>query len=127
MLPDLVIQQVQIEEDRKRVVVDVEKQRKSLERKIDRLKELYINELIDMEEYKADKSRLLDELGALEDVQTPSETSANALLELVGMNIEEIYQTLSKAEKRTFWRSLIKTIWFDHERVFSFDFMPDAK
>lgn len=127
MLPELVIQQVEIEEDRKQVSVDVERQRKSLERKIDRLKELYINELIDMEEYRTDKTRLLAELDALEDAQTPSETPANALLELVGMNVEEIYQTFSKAEKRTFWRSLIDTIWFDHERVFSFVFVDSAK
>lgn len=127
MLPELVIQQVEIEEDRKQVSVDVEKQRKTLERKIDRLKELYINDLIDLEEYKADKTRLLAELDALEDVQTPSETPANALLELVGMNVEEIYQTFSRAEKRTFWRSLIDTIWFDHDRSFSFDFVGSAK
>ena len=127
MLPDLVVKQVEIEEDRKRISVDVEKQRKTIERKIDRLKDLYINELIDLEEYRADKERLLADLDALEDVQSPSESSENALLGLVGMNVAEIYQTFDKSEKRLFWRSLIKTIYFDMERNFYFDFLGSTK
>lgn len=127
MLPDLVVKQVEIEEDRKRVSVDVDKQKKAIERKIDRLKDLYINELIGLEEYKTDKERLLADLDALEDVQSPSESSENALLGLVGMNVAEIYQTFDKSEKRLFWRSLIQTIWFDMDRNFFFDFLGSAK
>ena len=48
---------------------------------------------------------------------TPSEPP-QAILALQGLNISEIYEMLTKEEKRRFWRGIIKEIRSDKERNF---------
>ena len=47
----------------------------------------------------------------------PSEPP-QAILALQGLNLSEIYETLTKEEKRRFWRGIIREIRFDKERNF---------
>lgn len=121
-LPDLIIQHIEVTEAERKPVIDLENQKKSLKRKIDRLKDLYVNDLIDMDEYKADKERLLAELESIPDAPEPPQKPTEVLTSLVGMNIGEIYQTFDIAEKRLFWRSVLERIRFDQNRNFFFDF-----
>lgn len=84
----------------------------ALEKKIGKLKELFLSDLISLEEYKADKESYLVEIEALkaEEVEPPKDVSAIKVL--LDSGIESFYKGSSPAEKRLFWRSIIKEIVF---------------
>lgn len=91
-----------------------------LYRKIDRLKDLYVDDLIDMETYKADLGRYRAEIAALE---VPAERGTAAIEALLEMNVYEIYQTLDKAQKRRLWQSVIKSIVPQPDRSFFVEYL----
>jgi hypothetical protein len=78
-----------------------------------------VNDEISLEEYRVDKATLLKQIGELAPVK-PSEPP-QAVLQLQGLNISEIYETLTKSERRAFWRGIIKEIRFDKNRNFFID------
>ena len=121
MLPELIIEQVEMHKKKTAPAVSYERQKAALEKKIERLKVLFVNEEISLEEYRNDKAILLMQINALTPV-APSEPP-QAILELQGMDVKAIYKTLTREERRTFWRGIIKDIRFDHDRHFYFDFL----
>ena len=116
MLPKLIIEQVEINEKKQQPVISYEKQKAALEKKIERLKVLFVNDEISLEEYRVDKATLMKQIEELAPVE-PSEPP-QAILALQGLNISEIYEMLTKEEKRRFWRGIIREIRFDKERNF---------
>ena len=84
----------------------------ALTRKRDRLKELYINELITIDEYRQDRDRFTQEIEALQ-AEQPAERDLSGLKALLEMDIESIYKTLETPEKRRFWRGFIDHIVFN--------------
>lgn len=121
--PALVINQIEVLEAKQKPIRSAQAERERIERKIDRLKDLYVNDLIDLEEYKTDKERLLADLASIPTEQQADETALDALRSLVGLNLEEIYTGMTRAEKRLFWRSVVKEIRFDKDRNFFVDFV----
>ena len=121
MLPDLIVEQVEMHKKRSAPVVSYERQKASLEKKIERLKVLFVNDEISLEEYRVDKATLMKQIAELAPVK-PLEPP-QAVLQLQGMDVKAIYETLTKEERRTFWRGIIKDIRFDHDRHFYFDFL----
>lgn len=88
----------------------------SLKRKLSKLKELYVNELIDIEEYKKDYEIYA---AALQQISAPAqETPPNfeAVRKLLASDFKTIYGTLTREEKRTLWRSVINEITVDNNR-----------
>lgn len=79
----------------------------TLYRKMDRLKDLYVNELIDLETYKRDLEAYRTEISELE---RPQETNTKQIEELLKLNVYDIYWTLPKEAKRRLWRSVVKSI-----------------
>lgn len=93
--------------------VDYTAKRNKLERKIARLKDLYINELITLEEYKADLSKFNAELDKIPtDAIT---TDISAIQSLLSMDIEHLYYELTCEERQVLIRSVIKQINIDAE------------
>lgn len=90
-------------------VVDNRQKRAAILKKIDRLKELYVNDEITMDEYKTDKARYMDQIASLPDTAAP-EKDLTALRDFLNMDITAIYETMSAEEKRYLWRSVIKEI-----------------
>lgn len=91
--------------------VDYKSQRVKIEKKIKRLKDLYINELITLEEYKADLSRFNADL---DKIPTDTiKTDLGAIETLLGMDIESLYYQLTHAERQVLIRSVIKQINVD--------------
>lgn len=93
---------------------DVKKQREVIEKKIGRLKELYINELISLDEYKADKERYEKDLSSLDIPSEPLKSPLDSFEPIEGINL---YHELEKPEKRLFWRLIIKEIQFGKDRT----------
>lgn len=106
------VQRVDIEVKKKKPR-DNSAQIAAVTRKIERLKELYLNELITLDEYKQDKDALTDKLESLRAQSTPDFAPIRALK---GVNITEVYKSLTTQEKRRFWRSIVSRINFNAER-----------
>lgn len=101
--------------------VDYTTKRNKLERKIARLKDLYINELITMDEYKADISKFNDELNKI-----PTDTvkvDLKAIEMLLNMDIDSLYYELTCEERQVLIRSVIKSITIDAENKMSLEFI----
>lgn len=77
--------------------------------KLDRPKELYLNGLISIDEYKADKERFEAQLTQL-DQPEQGQTDLEALKQMLGTTFKSFYATMTPDEKQFLWRSIIKTI-----------------
>ena len=87
--------------------VDNSQKINSIYRKMDRLKDLYVNELIDLKEYKDDLERYRKEISELE---KPQEVNTDQIEKVLKLNVYEIYHTLNREQKRRLWSSVIKSI-----------------
>lgn len=96
-------------------------QKANLEKKIEKLKTLYLNDLITLDEYKADRARYLEEIDKLSEEPAPKDLSG--IRELLEMDFEEIYPTLSVEERRELWRSIIKEIRVDRDKQYEIIFL----
>lgn len=103
-------------------VVDNRQKRAAILKKIDRLKELYVNDEITMDEYKTDKARYMYQITALPDTAAP-EKDLTALREFLNMDITAIYETMTAEEKRYLWRSVIKEIRVNAAREYEIIFL----
>lgn len=82
----------------------------ALEKKIARLKELFLEELITIDEYKADKEKFRNEITALASATPPAPPDLGNLKKILNSNIEGIYWEMSLEDRRLFWRSFVKEI-----------------
>lgn len=101
-----------------------EKQIASLEKKLKRLKDLYINELITLDEYKHDVSDYTARISDLR--QKANKTKASdktALKQLVGMHLDQWYWTLTEDERRQLWRGVISKIWYGSDKQIRVEFL----
>ena len=91
--------------------------RAAIRRKLSRLKELYVNEMIDLEEYRRDyelyTTQLAERTAPSAEEERPNFETIEAILET---GFRKIYDGLEREEKRTLWRSVIKEIHVDKER-----------
>ena len=80
----------------------------AIKHKLQKLKELYVNDLIDIEEYKKDYQiyqAALNQLPEPVEEKPPDFSKIEAMLQ---NDFKQIYDTLTREEKRTLWRSAIK-------------------
>jgi len=87
--------------------------RAALQRKIDRLKDLYVNDLITMDQYRADWEKYSSQLQEAQEAEPPQKPDFNGLHQLLSNTISSLYPTFSSVERRDFWRSFIQAIKLD--------------
>ena len=101
----------------KRKATNFEKKIANTEKKISRLKELYLNELITLDDYKHDLAAYKADIdGFKAEARKYRGTDKKALYDLVGQNLADWYWTLSEDERRVIWRSVIDQIYFDNDK-----------
>lgn len=88
----------------------------SLEKRKTRIKELFVNGLIELDEYKTDREDIDAQIASLSAVKAPSGDDMSALKELLTTDFETLYGTFTPEEKRYFWRGIIKEIRFGKDR-----------
>lgn len=76
-----------------------------IRKKMDKLKDLYLNDLIDRETYAADYTDLKSQLEAIQNQKPPAEID---LSQFTG--IREMYDQLDAVHRKAFWARLIKNI-----------------
>lgn len=89
----------------------------SLKRKLSKLKELYLNELIDLEDYKKDYTMYTSALSELTNIKEDNEVAPNfaAVHRILENDFHSLYTSMDRAEKRSFWQSIIKEAVIDTE------------
>lgn len=93
-----------------------------LKAKITRLKDLYLNDLITMDEYKADKSSMEAQISDLEEKQESIVCpDFSALQQVLSDGWRQLYSELSAEDKREFWRIIIKEIRWYPDRHIEYD------
>ncbi len=98
----------------------------ALRAKRGKLKELYINDLITLEEYKADAGTYDKKISALEAESNQTRVPDLSMLEkLLHRDWQTLYETMDKTSKRDFWRTTIKEIRVYIDRHIEYDFNVD--
>lgn len=92
------------------------KDKAALKNKLTKLKELYVNDLIDIDEYKKDYEIYTAALNQMPDERQEECPDFGAVEKLLTSDFKEIYDKLTREEKRTLWRSVIKEIRIDNNQ-----------
>lgn len=103
-------------------VVSAAAKRKKLEGKLEKLKTLFINDIISIEELKIERDKIMSELKSLE---SPVEKvkDLTAVKNFLSLDFEHIYDSFSINERCQFWRSIIQEIRFDSKKDFEIIFL----
>ena len=97
----------------KRIAASVDKA--TLRRKLGKLKELYVNDLIDLEEYRKDYEIYTAALNKVSDTPVDPPPDLSSARRLLDKDFKSIYNTLTREEKRTLWRSVVSEITVDSD------------
>ena len=103
--------------------IDTAKQIAAIDRKIEKLKDLYLNDLISMDEYKVDKERLMADRNAIKAMQPDPPKDYSKAMELIGSDLDVRYWEMDAESRRRFWRSVIKKITFGKDRKITVEFL----
>ena len=105
-------------------VVDNSDKIKSLTKKIDKLKDLYLDDLIDKDTYKKDYTKYAKELEQLQIAKTdvPKKDFSN-LESLINSDFRNIYNKLNTTNKRKFWLSIIDKIYVESSEIKEITFL----
>lgn len=93
-----------------------------LKKKVSKLKDLYLNDLITLEEYKADQAAIVDRINFLEESDKPKQAPDFGKIERVlSSGWKDTYFDIPKEGKREFWRTILKEIRIYPDRHIEFD------
>lgn len=103
---------------------DFSAERSALKKKLSRLKDLYVNDIIDLELYKKDYDGLNAQLDMLatDEAVAPAKPNTKRLLELFVPGWQDIYSGLPRGEKQNFWRMSLDKIYVHPTRQITFSF-----
>lgn len=94
-----------------------------IKRKLERLKTLYMEELISLEDYRVDYAELTKQLEKQVAEAPKDKTISGDLAAVLDMDIEKSYPTLSPEEKRKLWVSVISGIVAHDKDTFEIFFL----
>lgn len=97
--------------------VDASKQIAALDRRLDRLKELYLAEMISLDEYKRDRAEIDDQRAALLTAADPPKKDLSSLRDFLAIkDLHTLIRDLSPEDRRYLWRGVVKEIRFFDDR-----------
>lgn len=94
-------------------VRDFQEERAKLKKKLSRLKDLYVDDIIDLELYRKDYQKLnaqLEELAVEESMQPPKPPSTDRLRAMFSTGWEQLYEQLGRKDRQAFWRLALDRI-----------------
>ena len=104
--------------------VDNSKRIEAQKKRLSKLKELYLNDLLTIDEYKSDIEGILQKISDLEAEEAEEKTvDTSALEELLASGFEGIYALMNGEEKRSMWRSIVKEIQFNSKKEIKIVFL----
>lgn len=81
-----------------------------IRRKIEKLYDLFMDDLIDKDAYRKKYDDLQKQLADVSHETTPAARDLSDLKELLSQDWETIYQTFTPQEKNTFWKSFVQSV-----------------
>ena len=90
--------------------------RAAIQRKLNRLKDLYVDDLITMEQYREDFTRYNLMLQQEPD-EPPPPPDFEGLRELLTGDFQKIYPTLDRIQRQNLWRNIVQEIRIDGENT----------
>lgn len=94
----------------------------TLRGKLSKLKDLYLNDLITLDEYKSDQASMAARIEGLIEQDRPKRPPDFAKIEAaLSVGWKEMYQGISKEKKREFWQAVLKEIRLYPDRHIEFD------
>lgn len=106
----------------KRARSDHRKEIATIRGKLSKLKDLYLNDLITLEEYKNDQRNLTEQLESFVQQDTPvKEPNFSGIESILSFGWKDIYAEVSREKKREFWRAVLKEIRIYPDRHIEFD------
>lgn len=103
--------------------IQTDSKRKAIEKKIQKLKDLYLNDLITIDEYKVDREKLLLQLEKINSEDSQPVKDLSPLRDFLNTDFESIYNSFTIPEKRELWRSIIKEIRVNHDKEIQLIFL----
>jgi hypothetical protein len=104
-----------------------QEERTKLKKRLSRLKDLYVDAIIDLELYRKDYEALTAQLDALtiEEHSVPAAVpTADRLLSIFYQGWQSAYQELGRTDKQAFWRSALDKILVHPTRQITILFRP---
>ena len=96
----------------------------SIKRKLSKLKELYLNDLISLEEYKRDHEKYNNLLNATDEPKKKTNENLSDYLDFIhGKDWVVMYNSFSNEDKRIFWRGFIDRILVDDKKNITVKFL----
>lgn len=100
---------------------NVKNQIASIKKKLSKLKDLYLNDLITLEEYKIDQETMNAQIEELEKtISAPKTDNLEKIEEVLTEDWKEAYENISRDSKRNAWRIIIKQIKINPDRSISY-------
>lgn len=97
---------------------DNSKQIQDIEKKIIKLKDLYLDDLISKDVYKKDYNNLTNKLTQLKsDNVISKQKDFSKLQKFINQDIDKIYNSLTIEEKRTLWINIIDKIYIENNTI----------
>lgn len=96
-----------------------------LKRKLSKLKDLYLNDLISLDDYRADYVPISERISLLQQTHKPSKKHVpiENLERLLNKDWKESYEQMPRAEQRAFWRMVLSEIHVYSDRHIDYDFL----
>ena len=111
-------------EENKQDTKEAEEKAKSLRKKLSKLSDLYLDDLISKDEYAKRYADLTEQLSNIEaSLCRQPEKSAQELSEAFFTGWQDIYKDLSRENKKAFWKLKLKEIRLYKDRRIDFDFL----
>jgi len=103
---------------------DHQKEIDKLNKRLKKIKELYIEDLLPKEEYKEEYESIHKQLEELKPirVQIPQKKDFKSLKALMDSDFDSMYETLDQEEKREFWSSTIEKFYVLNGEITGIEF-----
>lgn len=84
--------------------------------KLNRLKDLYVNELNDLDDYRTEYESLQAQLKEAESPTAPAKKDLTAIRKFLDTDLHSVYDGLTPQERRSLWGSIIDKIIIDNDK-----------
>ncbi|HBG7416155.1 recombinase family protein, partial [Clostridioides difficile] len=98
-------------------------EKKKIMKKLDKIKDLYLEDLIDKETYRKDYEKLQSQLDNITEEQESQIIDTSHIKKFLDIDINEMYSDLSRVERRRFWLSIIDYIEIDNNKNITINFI----
>ena len=100
-----------------------EEEAAKIQRKMKKLYDLFMDDLIDKDQYRKEYTYFQNELKAIAQEESSPQHNLPAMKKLLSQQWEEVYTTFNNQEKNAFWKSIIRSIIVHEDGTMDINFV----